>query len=114
MGKCSIADSEQPVRGLLHDRFSYAVDGSRFVGKFHSSHEWEKEAEVSLLYNPQNPLESCVCDEDGSHIPPVLACALELFGELISIPFVEEPQIFKSQNIRSGRLGRYRRQLGSW
>ena len=70
--------------GYFTVAFSYAVDGSRYGGKFYSSHEWEKEAEVSLLYNPQNPLESFVCDEDGSRIAPVLACALELLGALIS------------------------------
>lgn len=64
--------------------FSYAVDGGRYGGKFYSSHEWEKEAEVSLLYNPQNPLETFVCDEDGSQIAPVLSCALELLGGILS------------------------------
>jgi hypothetical protein len=32
--------------------FSYVVDGNRHFGKFHSSHEWNKDTEVGLLYNP--------------------------------------------------------------
>ena len=62
--------------------FSYVVNGNRYFGKFHSSHEWNKDTEVGLLYNPQNPIESCVCDEDESQIVPALECVLELLGEL--------------------------------
>jgi hypothetical protein len=63
--------------------FSYAVNGNRYGGKFYSSHEWGKEAEVPILYNAQNPVESCVCDEDESEFIPVFECALELLGGLI-------------------------------
>jgi hypothetical protein len=62
---------------------SYAIDGNRYCSKFHSSHAWEKEAEVEILYNPKNPMESSVCDEGESQIVPVLECALELLGELL-------------------------------
>ena len=59
--------------------FFYAVDGNRYGGKFYSAHEWEEEAEVPILYNPQNPVESCVCDDDESPIAPVLVeCVLNL------------------------------------
>jgi hypothetical protein len=62
---------------------SYAVDGKNYCGKFHSSHAWGKETEVGMLYNPQNPAESCVCDdEDESQIIPVLEWVLALVGEL--------------------------------
>src|SRR5258708_1048288 len=37
--------------------FSYAVDGNHYRGIFHSSHAWEIETEVGILYNPQNPVE---------------------------------------------------------
>ena len=60
--------------------FSYGVDGSHYSGKFYSSHEWEIETEVPILYNPQNPLESCVCDEDESQIVQALDCVLELLS----------------------------------
>jgi len=55
-------------------RFSYAVDGDRYGGKFYSSHEWGTEAEVPILYNPHNPAESCVCDDENDECPivPVL------------------------------------------
>lgn len=57
--------------------FSYAVDDNRFGGKFYSSHEWEKEADIPILYNPQNPVESCVCDDNESTIMPVIVeCVL--------------------------------------
>ncbi len=62
---------------------SYAVDGSRYKGRFHSSHAWEKGAEVGFLYNPTNPAESSFCDEeDDSRIVPILECALELLSGL--------------------------------
>jgi len=65
--------------------FSYAVDGNRYSGKFYSSREWEKGAEVPVLYNPESPVESCVCDEDESQkIVPVIECAIELLGQLMS------------------------------
>lgn len=63
--------------------FSYVADGSRYSGRFYSSHEWGKETEVSILYNPENPVESYVCDEDESQFLPVLECALELLGGLM-------------------------------
>jgi len=63
--------------------FSFVVDRNRYSGKFYSSREWEKETEVPILYNPQNPVESCVCDEEESSIIPVFECALELLGGLI-------------------------------
>ena len=62
--------------------FSYVVDGTNYRGTFHSSHMWEKETEVGMLYNPQDPVESCVCDEDESQIIPVLECVFALLGEL--------------------------------
>ena len=62
--------------------FSYAVDGNHYRGIFHSSHAWEIETEVGILYNPQNPIESCVCDEAESQIIPVLECVFELLGGL--------------------------------
>lgn len=62
--------------------FSYAVDGHRYGGKFYSAHEWEREAEVPILYNPQKPVESCVCDDDESQIVPVVVeCVLSLLLE---------------------------------
>lgn len=64
--------------------FFYAVDGNRYWGKFHSSHAWEKETEVGILYNSKNPMESCVCDEDESQMVPVLECVLELLGGLLT------------------------------
>ena len=63
--------------------FSYAIDDNHYCGKFHSSHAWEKETEVGILYNPKNPTESSVCDEEKSQIIPVLECILELLGGLI-------------------------------
>jgi len=64
--------------------FSYAVDGNHYRGKFHSSHAWEKETEVEILYNPKDPIESSVCDEDESQIVPTLVeCALEFLGGLL-------------------------------
>jgi hypothetical protein len=60
--------------------FSYAVDGNHYRGKFHSSYGWEKETELEILYNPKNPTESCVCDEDESQWWPVLECVLELLA----------------------------------
>ena len=62
--------------------FSYAVDGKKYCGKFHSSHPWGKETEVGMLYNPQDPVESCVSDEDESQILPVLECVFALLGDL--------------------------------
>jgi len=64
--------------------FSYAVDGNRSSGKFYSPYEWEEEKEVTILYNPQNPVESCVCNEDESLIAPTVRCILELAGGLLS------------------------------
>lgn len=46
--------------------FSYALDDNNYSGKFYSSHAWEKGKVLGMLYNPQNPEESCVCDEDES------------------------------------------------
>jgi hypothetical protein len=65
--------------------FSYTADASRYSGKFYSSREWGIETEVPILYNPRDPMESCVCDgdEDESAFKPVLDCALELLGGLI-------------------------------
>ena len=64
--------------------FSYTVGGIRYSGKFYSAYEWEKEKEVTILYNPQNPVESCVCDEDESPITQAVQCVLELAGGLLS------------------------------
>ena len=58
--------------------FSYAVEGKHYRGKFHSAHAWENGTEVEILYNPRNPVESCVCDEDESQTMAVLECALQL------------------------------------
>jgi hypothetical protein len=66
--------------------FSYALDGIGYSGKFYSSHEWGQEAEVQILYNPQNPVECCACDEEESEFKPVIECALYLLGGLISNP----------------------------
>ena len=63
--------------------FSYAVGGNRYAGKFYCSHEWGKDAEVPILYNPQNPVEILVCDEDESEFIPGLGCVLELLGAVI-------------------------------
>jgi hypothetical protein len=60
--------------------FSYAVDNKLYSGTFHSSHGWGKETEVPILYDPQNPMESCVCDDDESRVVPVL---LEVLGFFI-------------------------------
>jgi Protein of unknown function (DUF3592) len=58
--------------------FSYEVEGNRYRGRFHSSHAWGNGAEVGILYNPRNPLESCVCDEDESRTVAVVDCVLQL------------------------------------
>lgn len=63
--------------------FSYVVNSNRYGGKFYSAYEWEKEREVMVLYNPQNPAESCVCNEDGSPIASAVLCILELAGGLL-------------------------------
>lgn len=63
--------------------FSFAVDGNRYSGKFHSPYMWEKEKEISILYNPQNPVECRVCDADESTIAPVVECILELLGGIV-------------------------------
>ena len=68
--------------GYFTVAFSYAVDGKKYCGKFHSSHPWGKETEMGMLYNPQDPVESCVCDEDESQIIPVLECVFALLGDL--------------------------------
>lgn len=52
--------------------FSYAVDGNSFCGSFDSPHMWAKETEVGLLCNPENPMESCVCDDDEPLIIRIL------------------------------------------
>jgi len=61
--------------------FSYSVDGYRYSGKFYSAYEWEKEKEVTILYNPQNPVENCACDEDESPIVTAVQRILELSGD---------------------------------
>lgn len=66
--------------------FSYEVDGYIYRGKFHSSHAWEKETEVGVLYNPDNNMENVICDEDESQIVPVLECVLELLGGMMIDP----------------------------
>ena len=63
--------------------FSYSIDGNRYSGKFYSAYEWEKDSEVTILCNPQNPVECCVCDEDESLIVPAVQCILELAGGLL-------------------------------
>lgn len=59
---------------------SYSVEGKRYSGKFHSSRAWKKDTEVGILYDPQNPMESLVCDEDDSQLAAVLWCVLEMLG----------------------------------
>jgi hypothetical protein len=44
--------------------FSYGVDGIHHNGEFHSSNEWKEGTEICVLYNPQNPEENSVCDDD--------------------------------------------------
>jgi len=61
--------------------FSYVADGNHYSDRFYSSHEWEKEAEVAILYNPKNPMESCICD-DESQLVPALECVLALLDGL--------------------------------
>lgn len=63
--------------------FFYAAEGNRYWGKFHSPHAWEKETEVGILYNPEDPMESRVCDGDESRTVAVLECVLELLGGLL-------------------------------
>ena len=46
--------------------FSYVVDGNHYSGEFHSSRAWGKGTDLIILYNPQNPGESIVCDDDES------------------------------------------------
>lgn len=76
------ADSKQPVRRSFHRCFSYALEGKSYSGTFYSSHPWENEAEVPILYNARNPVESCVCDDDESTVVPVLVeCVLSLLLE---------------------------------
>jgi hypothetical protein len=43
--------------------FSYAIGDTHYSGKCYSSREWEIGTILGMLYNPQNPEESCVCDE---------------------------------------------------
>jgi hypothetical protein len=69
--------------GYFSVAFSYAVESKQYRGKFHSSHAWENGAEVEVLYNPSNPVESCVCDEDESRTVAVVECVLELFLGLL-------------------------------
>jgi hypothetical protein len=60
--------------------FTYAVDGKRYSGKFYSSQEWEKDAEVPILYNPQSPSEACVCDDAESPMTKAILCVLDILG----------------------------------
>jgi hypothetical protein len=57
--------------------FSHVADDKQYSGKFYSSRAWEEGTVLGMLYNPQNPEENCVCDEDESH---------EIFGWLEGIP----------------------------
>jgi len=58
---------------------SYAANDSHYSGKFYSSHAWEKGSVLGVLYNPQNPEENCICDEDQP---------LDIFGLLDGIDLV--------------------------
>jgi hypothetical protein len=64
--------------GYFIVRFSYAAEDKQCSGKFYSSHAWEEGTVLGMLYNPQNPEENCVCDEDESN---------GIFGWLEGIPF---------------------------
>jgi hypothetical protein len=64
--------------------FSYAVHSKRYSGRFYSAYEWEKQKEVTILYNPQDPVECCVCDEDESPMVTAVQCILDLSGGLLS------------------------------
>jgi hypothetical protein len=58
--------------------FSYVVDGNSCVGKFYSSREWVQGTDLLILYNPQNPAESSVCDDDESQSGAALKWILGL------------------------------------
>ena len=57
--------------------YSYIVDGRHYRGEFYCSHEWVKEADLMILYNPQNPGESIACDDDDSESGAALEWILE-------------------------------------
>lgn len=62
--------------------FSYVVAGNSYISQFYSSGEWEKGMEVPILYNPQRPGESAVCDDEASQA----GAALEWILGFIDIP----------------------------
>ena len=66
--------------GYFTVSFCYSVNDKYYVGRFHSSHGWEKGAEVGILYNPENPTEISVCDEYASGTEAALGSVLELLG----------------------------------
>ena len=70
------------LRATLQLLFPMPLMAIATVANSIPAYEWEKEKEVTILYNPQNPAESCVCDEDESPIAPAVQCILELAGGL--------------------------------
>ena len=53
--------------------YSYVVDGCPCFGKFHSSRSWETGTILGMLYNPEMPEESCICDtEPSGHVTALL------------------------------------------
>jgi hypothetical protein len=63
--------------------FSYVVGGNNYSGKCYSSREWAKGTDLMILYNPQNPAESSVCDDDESQSETALRW---IFGLLEWLP----------------------------
>jgi len=79
---CNWHNPESRSAGILFAGYfavdcCYDVDGKTLNGRFYSSREWEKDAEVPIMYNPQNPRESCVCDEGESKTVAVALAILE-------------------------------------
>jgi hypothetical protein len=63
--------------------YSYGVAGNSYSGEFYSSREWEKGMDLTMLYNPQKPGESIVCDGEESQT----GAALEWLLGFIDIPY---------------------------
>jgi hypothetical protein len=65
--------------------YSYVVDGKRYSGEFHSPRAWEKGTDLMVLYNPENPRESIVCDGDESESSTAINWVFGLL-EMIGLP----------------------------
>jgi hypothetical protein len=65
--------------------FSYVIGGNNYSGKFYSSHDWVKGTDLMILYNPQNPVESSICDDDESQSEAAIRWIFGLL-EWIDVP----------------------------